>query len=82
MKKGLITAALIALLFKQPDDFTSVIAVEMGFAALTTAAQVKEQAKAECCKDCKGKGYVTHGDGHNTVCICPDTCACKKGFQK
>lgn len=33
--------------------------------------------KPECCSDCKGTGYITHGDGHRTPCPCPATCRCK-----
>lgn len=32
----------------------------------------------KCCGECKGTGYVTHGDGHKTACPCPSTCICKK----
>lgn len=32
----------------------------------------------ECCTQCKGTGYITHGDGHRTPCPCPPTCVCKK----
>jgi hypothetical protein len=82
MRTGLLTTALLALRFDAPEDYTELIAVEAGYAIVTTAAQVLEEAKKECCSDCKGKGYVVQNDGHNTLCICPDTCACKKGFKK
>jgi hypothetical protein len=32
----------------------------------------------ECCKQCKGTGFITHGDGHRTPCPCPPNCVCKK----
>lgn len=32
----------------------------------------------ECCKQCKGTGFITHGDGHKTPCPCPPNCPCKK----
>lgn len=35
--------------------------------------------KPECCGDCRGTGFVTHGDGHKTPCPCPKTCPCKGG---
>lgn len=35
-------------------------------------------APGECCNQCKGTGYITHGDGHRTPCPCPPTCVCKK----
>jgi len=31
----------------------------------------------ECCAECKGTGFVVHGDGHKTPCPCPPTCKCK-----
>ena len=33
--------------------------------------------KPECCGECKGTGYITHGDGHKTPCPCPPGCKCK-----
>lgn len=33
----------------------------------------------ECCGDCKGTGWITHGDGHRTACPCPASCKCKGG---
>lgn len=33
----------------------------------------------ECCGDCGGTGFITHGDGHRTACPCPASCKCKGG---
>ena len=33
----------------------------------------------ECCGDCKGTGWIVHGDGHRTACPCPPSCKCKGG---
>lgn len=82
MKKGLLTAAVLGLFAGPPPSYVPTIAVEGAYAILSTTAKLQEAAKKECCKDCQGKGYVVHGDGHNTACICPDTCQCKKGFSK
>lgn len=82
MKNGLLTSVLLGLLAATPNSYVPTIAVEGAYAILTTTAQLQDDAKKECCKECKNKGYVVHGDGHNTECICPDTCQCKKGFAK
>lgn len=33
----------------------------------------------KCCGECKGTGWIVHGDGHRTPCPCPASCPCKKG---
>lgn len=40
--------------------------------------QPQPKPKPECCGDCKGTGYITHGDGHKTPCPCPASCKCKQ----
>jgi hypothetical protein len=30
-----------------------------------------------CCVECRGTGWITHGDGHRTECPCPADCSCK-----
>lgn len=34
-----------------------------------------------CCDECKGTGWITHGDGHKTPCPCPQDCTCKQKGQ-
>lgn len=41
-------------------------------------APAPEPAPGGCCVECRGTGWITHGDGHRTACPCPPTCACKK----
>jgi hypothetical protein len=36
----------------------------------------------KCCGECKGTGFITHGDGHRTPCPCPPTCKCKQKQAK
>lgn len=36
-----------------------------------------EPAPGQCCVDCGGTGWITHGDGHRTQCPCPPECPCK-----
>jgi len=79
MRTGLLTAFVLAALFPSQGSYAPLIAVEGAYAIATTPAAPPKQ---ECCSDCKGKGYIVHGDKHKTVCPCPDTCACKKGFPK
>lgn len=38
-----------------------------------------EPKPGECCSDCRGTGWITHGDGHRTACPCPSSCPCKAG---
>lgn len=49
-------------------------------AARATMVQGAEPTPApskECCVECRGTGYITHGDGHRTQCPCPGDCPCK-----
>lgn len=83
MKFGVLTSLAMSLLFSQTRDFVPLVSVEMAFASVVAKQEeIKNPVKQECCKECKQKGYVTHSDGHNTVCLCPDSCQCKKGFKK
>jgi hypothetical protein len=36
----------------------------------------------DCCKECGGRGYIVHADGHRTACPCPSTCPCKKTLNR
>ena len=42
------------------------------------APEPKPSPDGDCCKQCKGTGFITHGDGHKTPCPCPPNCPCKK----
>ena len=45
--------------------------------AVDVAPPAPAPKPGECCSDCKGTGFITHGDGHRTPCPCPPTCKCK-----
>lgn len=47
--------------------------------AVDTAPPAPTPKPGECCGDCRGTGYITHGDGHRTPCPCPASCKCKGG---
>lgn len=44
-------------------------------------APAPEPPAGGCCIECRGTGWIVHGDGHRTACPCPADCACKKPKQ-
>jgi len=48
------------------------------YSAYAMVEKKVEPVPAKCCAECKGKGFIVHGDGHRTFCICPEDCVCKK----
>lgn len=65
--------SLFAFLFPAPD-MTGPVAVHAAYVIHTQQADTPSQ---ECCGECKGTGFITHGDGHRTPCPCPPDCECK-----
>jgi len=64
-------------------------AVAAAYASLATEAKPAptpepgpQPKPGDCCKECGGKGYIVHGDGHRTACQCPPTCPCKATLNK
>ena len=44
---------------------------------------VRPEPKPEPQCPCNGTGFITHGDGHRTPCICPPgQCKCKRGDRQ
>lgn len=39
------------------------------------------EPKPGCCDECRGTGWIVHGDGHKTPCPCPQSCQCKQKGQ-
>lgn len=78
MERVAIVLAWLAAWFVQPADFESArCAAAVHVAAASMAAgeapgpQPKPPApRPNVCPDCKGTGWVVHGDGHRTPCPC------------
>lgn len=67
--------SLLPFIFAQPD-MTGPVAVHAAYVINTVG--VDAPVTTECCKECKGTGFITHGDGHKTPCPCPPDCECKR----
>lgn len=54
------------------------IAAARATMAVDGAPAPEPQPPGKCCEDCRGTGWIVHGDGHRTPCPCPPECACKQ----
>lgn len=57
-------------------------AVTAAYASMARATPSPEpEPKPGCCDECRGTGWIVHGDGHKTPCPCPQSCQCKQRGQ-
>lgn len=56
----------------------SVAAARASMAVVEPGPAPTPPAPGGCCVECRGTGWITHGDGHRTACPCPPSCSCKK----
>lgn len=79
-----LTLVLFGCVASLPGD--DVLTADMACETARMVVQMRRDAvpqpapepNGECCKQCKGTGFITHGDGHKTPCPCPPNCPCKK----
>ena len=62
-----------------PKAAAAVAAARASLAIDSGPAPAPAPQPGKCCGECKGTGFITHGDGHRTPCPCPPGCTCKGG---
>lgn len=76
-----IILLLMAFIFpfknKKPRCQKGPACVAFSMASMRQVETDIDDSETECCNQCNGTGFITHGDGHKTPCPCPDDCPCK-----